>query len=393
MTISPSPPLRHLRLTLPGPTEPWFTHDNIRDLWYSTSQAFGKVSDVVGLGSEWDQYPGLRVVQMVGLVWGNLAATFYSHEAGHLLLRLNRGIDPQARIDWDNWWRGFPDIDREPIEDVFPEATVQDKIAEKMGGLNQDEFNATFLHRRMVRGGQLTFDEGLAYFFTAPADLFYQAFELAPHPEVYLKKNGDTSKYRELLEENGIELTGLKYGLLSGITAGLSLPPSIYAMGAYFASGRRRIEFPSLVFEGGVAVYYPHFALLAHQQGPWVGMELPVKLEEGRTLFLYAGTGALSELDRFRVGAEYMAAGPFTRLSFRVIPSLYVTLPRDKPQSASADEVGLHAGLKLRLPLAVNQAYVEFGGQVSHKDVIENEIKARTDDTIYLFSVSVGTVY
>ena len=386
-------PSRQLRLTYPGKGEPWYTYDSLVDLADSATQAAGGLSDFVGQKTGADEKTLGPTFQLIPLLWLDIGIIYYSHELAHGQRILYLGLDPDFHLEYDFSRALWPELRKERIKEIHPEATRQDRIFSNIGPVNWHEFYATTLARRMALSGRLTFDEGMLYsLMLAPADFIY-LITTPLQVDLFGIEKGDIRNYLAILEEGDVSISEREFGLRSGLAAALSLQTwvGLFALGRFLARGTRETEMPALTL-GETSVYPPHFSLLGHWEGLWLAGELPIKRGKN-VLFLYGGRDLLSNMDRFRFGAAYFALGPFTRFQLELVPSLYLDWPEKSLAKISRGEVGVSSALKLRVPLQKDRAYVELEPQLAHKDVIENEIKARTGQTAFTLSLTFGLVY
>jgi hypothetical protein len=247
----------------------------VEALAFSAGELFGKFDDYLGVDLGWDYEPHARLGLVFASVYKAWAITYYSHEFGHA--RDGIGCTPSLSLDWDDWGPGVPAARDEPCP-------VDDRIRIRIGGLNQQQWNAQSLYRRTSSTGTVTYDQGISYIMNQMADVAYMMISLG--------YGGDVDSYRAEAARQGLRITAGTWITAAVVSAALSLRTweSLYTALQYPFEGRRSREVAHASL-GGIRVYPPDFSVYAHQGGIYVQAEMLVSepLGSGSRLLLEGG--------------------------------------------------------------------------------------------------------
>jgi len=80
-------------------------------LWFSTSQATGRLNDLLGVSYRLDASALWRTVLFFGAVYTNWAATYYSHEFAHKQIFGYYHLNQEYGLDGTDWSGLVPKLD------------------------------------------------------------------------------------------------------------------------------------------------------------------------------------------------------------------------------------------------------------------------------------------
>ena len=121
--------------------------------WYTATQLTGKLNDTIQEQS--DEF-SIRLAQLAGTMYLNLAATYYSHEFAHNMRSFDMGHNA-LRLSFTKFRRGIPSVTGNIHESS--ELILDGEIFNAVSGVNQVEYDTSLLWKQ----GLNDWDECVAF--------------------------------------------------------------------------------------------------------------------------------------------------------------------------------------------------------------------------------------